>query len=160
MRSTVQAPGRRHSWPSPPREVPLRDPVATIVDGQWRVVLEREIADFAHMGEARQKSTTRFLDGEEVVKVSGATPTRKRVEALPVRTQTIADFGRLQQGAAAVLVLMNEYGPDEELSPEDAESLLRAHRNLKAWRAAVQERVDQADETIALVNQRLNQLVQ
>lgn len=132
-------------------------------DGCYRILLERKVDSFTYQSQPAQKVTHTYLDGEEVTdivsdgrKIASST---SRPEALPVRTNDIADFGRLQAAAVALIQAMGQFSEENPASPEQLERLLTSYQNLIQWQIDIKRKVDQSNASIDLVAGRIRQLM-
>lgn len=79
--------------------------------------------------------------------------------AIPVRSQDVTDFGRLQQAATLLSVQIQEFGPLNRPSPEQVESLVRSYQGILEWRRKARERMNAAEGQVDLTEALLKAML-
>lgn len=154
MRTTVARDATRI-----PRAVPFREGRTDLIlpvmdDGVARVRLARVRTDLGlYSGQPHLMEDSQFLDGTTTrTTIRMGQTHRERIDmgtpAIPVRTQDVTDFGRLQQAALTLSGQIQQYGPDNRPTPEQVEALLGSYRGILEWRRKARERMAAAEGQI------------
>jgi hypothetical protein len=81
------------------------------------------------------------------------------IAAIPVRSQDVTDFGRLQTAATTLSVAIQQFGPTNRPSPEQAEAIVRSYQGLLEWRRKAREKMTAAEGQIDLTEALLKAML-
>lgn len=153
-----------------PRVAPFREGRSDLIvpvedDGVSRIRLARVRSSLGlYAGQPHLMEDSLFLDGTNTrTTIRLGQPHRERIDmttaAIPVRSQDVTDFGRLQQAATLLSVQLQAYGPTNPPTPEQTEALLGSYRGLLEWRRKARERMTAAEGQIDLTEALLKAML-
>lgn len=131
--------------------------VPVVDDGISRIRLARVRTSLGlYHGQPHDMEECFHLDGIKTrTTIREGKPYRERTDmgtppAIPVRSQDVTDFGRLQQAATLLSVQIQEFGPLNRPTPEQVESIARSYQGILEWRRKARARFDAAEGQIDL----------